>query len=83
MADNIMAIRIDHRSQKAGDVQCILTKYGSIIKLRIGCHEINSESNGEDGIILLHINAETESLVDSLKNDLISIEKVTVQTLSI
>lgn len=80
---NIMAIRIDRRSQNAGEVQNILTKYGFIIKLRIGCHETYTDSDMEDGIVLLHLNPNKGEEVQNLKSDLDLIEGVTVKALSI
>lgn len=83
MISNIMAIRVDHRSQKASDVQNILTEYGGIIKLRVGCHETCSESSNEDGIIILHLSTENEKEVDALRSALNAVNKVDVKTLAI
>ena len=47
--NNIMAIRVDHRVKKAPEGQTVLTKYGCIIKLRVGCHETSPDFCAEDG----------------------------------
>lgn len=81
--ENIMAIRIDHRSKKAPEVQEILTKHGCIIKLRVGCHETSPDSCAEDGIILLHLAPQSQDEVNALEKDLSSLEQVTVKKMSI
>lgn len=79
----IMAIRIDHRSKKAPEVQEILTKHGCIIKLRVGCHETSPEKCAEDGMIILHISCQNKDEITALEKDLSNLEGVTVKKMDI
>ena len=48
---NIMALLINHRSKKAIQVQEVLTKYGCLIKMRLGLHEAGNVC-AEDGLVI-------------------------------
>lgn len=50
---NVMAVLIDHRTNKAPEVQEVLTKHGCIISARIGLHETNNCS--DEGLIILQL----------------------------
>ncbi|GAA0076093.1 hypothetical protein UT300005_04710 [Clostridium sp. CTA-5] len=78
METTIMAITIDPRSVHAKEVQTILTKYGCIIKTRIGLHELSQDSCSEQGLIILHINSNLDK-VKVFENDLLDIEGVKVK----
>lgn len=77
MIDVIMALKIEPRSSHVPDAQEILTKFGCIIKARIGLHETSNDYCSEKGLIILHILG-SEEKVEALKNDLTSIEGVKV-----
>lgn len=73
----IIGIKISNRLQSAIAVQEILTKFGCIIKTRIGLHE---EINGQcspKGLILLEI-IDDKKAVD-IGNELCDIEEIEIQ----
>ena len=73
----IIGIKISNRLESAVSVQEILTKYGCIIKTRIGLHE---EINGQcspRGLILLEIINDEESI--KIANELCDIEEIEIQ----
>jgi metal-responsive CopG/Arc/MetJ family transcriptional regulator len=71
---NIMAVVINYRSKKAGEVQDIFTKYGCLIKVRLGLHETGNVCS-EEGLIILQLEGEKDQL-SAFQNDLNSIEGV-------
>jgi len=78
---NIMAIRINHRTNKAPGVQEILTRYGCIIRMRLGLHETGNVCS-EEGLILLQLVGEPEKMAE-LEKELNAIDGVCTKTLSI
>lgn len=73
----IIGIKISNRLESAVSVQEILTKYGCIIKTRIGLHE---EINGQcspRGLIILEIINDEESI--KIANELCDIEEIKIQ----
>ena len=73
----IIGIKVTNRLESAVNVQEILTKYGCIIKTRIGLHE---EINGQcspKGLILLEIIDDTKAI--DIANDLCDIEEIEIQ----
>ncbi len=73
----IIGIKVSNRLESAVSVQEILTKYGCIIKTRIGLHE---EINGQcspKGLILLEIINDEESI--KIANELCDIEEIEIQ----
>lgn len=73
----IIGIKISNRLESAVAVQGILTKYGCIIKTRIGLHE---EINGQcspKGLILLEIINDDASV--EIANELCDIEEIEIQ----
>lgn len=60
-AYNIMAIVLDRRSKNAPEVQGLLTKYGCIIRVRLGLHEAGNACS-EEGLILLQLVGEEEDI---------------------
>lgn len=53
-AVTIMAIKLSKRRNEAVPVQETLTKYGCLIKMRLGIHEAG-DACSEEGIILLQL----------------------------
>ncbi len=51
----IMGIRLDNRTQTAVEFQKLLTKFGCIIKTRLGLHEVDANVCAPNGIILLEV----------------------------
>ncbi|QCX34875.1 hypothetical protein FDN13_13360 [Caloramator sp. E03] len=77
-----MAIVVEHRNNSAPKVQEILTKYGCIIKVRLGLHESAKENCSERGLILLELEGREEE-IEKLKNELMGIGSIRVNTMKV
>lgn len=82
MEVNVMGVSIDLRSAHAPKVQEVLTKYGCLIKTRLGLHETDEKSCSEHGILLLQLRGDDEDIV-ALKCELSSIEGVRVNLMKV
>ncbi|MFP4621018.1 MAG: hypothetical protein ACLFM7_06870 [Bacteroidales bacterium] len=51
----ILGVLITDRQQEAGEVQKVLTAYGSSIKTRLGLHEVGDTTLSNEGLILLEL----------------------------
>ena len=78
---NIMAVVINFRSKKAGEVQDIFTKYGCLIKVRLGLHETGNVCS-EDGLIILQLEGE-EAQIAAFENELNSVAGVKANIMEI
>lgn len=79
---DIMGIVINLRTAHAPSVQEVLTKYGCMIKTRLGLHETDEKSCSEQGIILLQLRGD-DAEIDRLKQELLAIEGVKVNTMKV
>lgn len=79
--NTVMAVVINHRSNKAPKVQEVFTKYGCNIKMRVGLHEAGDVCS-EEGLILLQLTGGKEE-VNELEKQLNDIEGVRAKTLII
>lgn len=79
---HIMAIRIAPRDIVAPKVQEVLTKFGCIIKVRLGLHEAMTTECSNDGLILLQLVHDVEK-IKGLKDELNSIQGVNAKTVEI
>lgn len=82
MAVNIMGVTINLRTAHAPVVQEILTRYGCIIKTRLGLHETDEKTCSEQGIVLLQLTGSDEE-IEKLRDELIDISGVNVNTMQI
>lgn len=82
MTNVIMAVLIDKRSTAAPMVQEILTKYGHIIYLRLGFHELHHGDTNEVGQILLQL-CGTVDQVGQLQAELSALDLVKVKSMSL
>lgn len=73
----IIGIKVSNRLESAMSVQEILTKYGCIIKTRIGLHEEINGRCSPKGLILLEIINDEESI--KIANELCDIEEIEIQ----
>jgi len=78
---NLMGIVIGNRKTYAPDVQEVLTRFGKIIKMRIGLHEDSSENTNE-GFIILNLSND-DNKVDELSKELQAIESVRVKNIKL
>jgi hypothetical protein len=58
----ILGILITDRKQEAGEVQKILTQFGSSIKTRLGLHEVGDAQLSEEGLILLELTGDKDQM---------------------
>lgn len=79
---HIMAIRVEPRDVAAPKVQEVLTKFGCIIKMRLGLHEAVENKCSNDGIILLQLIHDVEK-IKSLKGELNEIQGVSAKTVEL
>jgi hypothetical protein len=66
----ILGVHITDRLREAVEVQRCLTEYGRYIKTRLGLHEVESASEGPNGILLLEMigpEGKWRELIDKLK----------------
>lgn len=83
MEVKVMGVTINLRTAHAPTVQTVLTKYGDLIKTRLGLHETaDDEASSEHGIILLHLRGD-DNAVEALRRELMEIEGVRVNTMTI
>ena len=80
MKDTIMIILVDKRSAAAQAVQELLTKYGAMIKIRLGLHEL--DGSDECGQILLQLRADEDRL-NQLSAELSKLRLVRVKTMDL
>lgn len=74
----IMGIKILDREKAAIKVQEILTRYGCIIKTRLGLHEAANICSSS-GLIILEFIKDSDSQVNILKEELSAIEGIIVK----
>lgn len=77
----IMAVLVSHRSQKAPQLQEVLTQSGCIIKTRLGLHEAGDVCS-EEGLIILQLAGEPEA-VAKLETTLNAMAGITAKSMEI
>ncbi len=77
----ILGVLINHRTEVAVEVQDILTKFGCIIKLRLGLHETTNVC-AEDALLLLQLDGEQEE-IENLQESLKIIDGVETKLISL
>lgn len=81
LTNHIMAVTVDYRSKKAGDIQSVFSKHGCMIKVRLGLHEAGDVCS-ENGLIILQLAGE-KAEIESLRNELSAIDGIKVNTMEI
>lgn len=69
----ILGVLITDRQKEAGNVQKVLTRFGSSIKTRLGLHEVGDEDLGREGLILLELTGDQKNM-DQLQRELEKVE---------
>jgi metal-responsive CopG/Arc/MetJ family transcriptional regulator len=77
----IMAVLVNYRSRYAGEIQQILTRYGCLIKVRLGLHEAGNVCS-ENGLIILQLDGEKGEII-AFHDELNGIEGVTAKIMEI
>lgn len=80
---SIMAIKLSPRNSAAPKVQEILTKYGCIIKVRLGLHEASKEACSPSGLILLELLNDDKNEINNLLTELNNLDNVTSKLIEI
>lgn len=62
----IIGLRVNHRTGNAVKLQEVLTQFGCNIKLRVGLHETSEQFCSDDGIILLQVCGEQQTIENML-----------------
>ncbi len=75
----IIAVHITDRIKEAVDIQKVLTRYGDIVKTRLGLHEV--DAGGMSGLLLLDVIPPADRIAQ-FENELLGIEGVEVKTIS-
>ena len=76
----VMAILVDNRRETAAKVQELLTKYGCIIRVRLGLHE--TEACSDEGLIILQLCA-PEVQVQQLRDELNTLGRVKAEVIKL
>jgi len=79
MSKIIMGIQLIQRQEIAKEVQDILTKYGCIIKTRLGVHQASEDSCSEAGLIILEFLDGANNQVHKMEEELNKIGNITVK----
>lgn len=77
----ILGVLINHRTEVATEVQEVLTKFGCIIKLRLGLHE-TAHVCAEDALLLLQLDGDKEE-INNLQESLNIIDGVETKMISL
>lgn len=81
MSYNVMAVVVSHRTRNSTEIQKIFTKYGCLIKARLGLHEAGNVCS-EEGLIILELTGEREE-IEAFGRDLGTIEGVRAKNMEI
>lgn len=58
----ILGVKVSGRSQNVGKIQSLLTSYGSVIKTRLGLHDITDDPANPFGLVLLDLEGDANEL---------------------
>jgi hypothetical protein len=75
----IVGIQINHRGIEATGVQQLLTKYGCIIKTRLGLHEAGSDCSDEGLILLEMLERKDQAAIEYFMEEMMAVEGITVK----
>jgi hypothetical protein len=74
----ILGVMINDPAKGADKIQSILTKYGCVIRTRLGMHDMNEEYAGDTGLMLLELIGDMHECL-RLENELLALDGVEVQ----
>lgn len=63
----LVVIKMEKRQESAVKVQNTLTENGCFIKVRLGLHDVGSETCSSSGLILLEVNPREPQVDDMIK----------------
>jgi len=74
----ILGVMINDPAKGADKIQSILTKYGCVIRTRLGMHDIDEEYASDTGLMLLELIGDMHECL-RLENELLALDGVEVQ----
>jgi hypothetical protein len=74
----ILGVMINDPAKGADKIQSILTKYGCVIRTRLGMHDMDEEYASDTGLMLLELIGDIHECL-RLENELLALEGVEVQ----
>jgi hypothetical protein len=77
----ILALLIRDRVKEAGNVQAIIARYASVIRSRLGFHELTDAECSRVGIIILQLNGDL-LLQQQLEEELKQVRGIEVKRIS-
>jgi len=77
----ILGVLITDRQKEAGNIQKVLTGYGSSIKTRLGLHEVGDTTLSKEGLILLELTGDMDQQ-NKLQQELEQIEGTQTKVMS-
>jgi len=75
----IIGISIFDRVKEAGLTQKVLSRYGNIIQLRLGLHEVSMDVCSRHGIILLKIRNNDKMAIENMMSELSQIGGIEIK----
>ena len=78
---SILALLIRDRVKEAGSVQTIISRYASVIRSRLGFHELSEATCSRVGIIILQLSGDIR-LQHQLEEELIQVRGIEVKRIS-
>lgn len=82
MEYKLIAVKVEQRENSASRVQDVLTRFGCCIKVRLGLHDLPSDSCSPGGLIILEVVAEDRE-IEKFLEDLNSIPRVVAKSMVI
>ncbi|MGE4285655.1 MAG: hypothetical protein AB7F23_03495 [Phycisphaerae bacterium] len=73
----ILGVHITERLKHAGEVQAVLTKYGDVIKTRLGLHDVKG---GMSGVLILECVCDDDEFA-ALKEELAAVGGIETQSM--
>ncbi len=74
----ILGVMINDPGKGADKIQSILTKYGCVIRTRLGMHDMDEEYAGDTGLMLLELVGDMNECL-RLENELLALDGIDVQ----
>jgi hypothetical protein len=74
----IIGIGLKNRLQDANKLQSIFTKYGYLIRTRLGLHHFKEQHSADEGVLILELEGDAGECL-AFENELLEIEGLEVQ----
>lgn len=81
MVYNVMAVVVSYRSKNSSEIQKVFTKFGCLIKVRLGLHEAGDVCS-EEGLIILQLAGE-KAEIEEFREELNAIEGIRAKSMEV